>query len=464
MFSCTTCTYNMYPQEFGFDSLDRIELITESDIDDLGLNRGEKRILLNALAKLKTSSSASSISSIASNTLASSTLANPSLAYNHLRMTNYGSSDDDELTQEKLFKHNGGGGIHDQGDVTAPPPQLTSFDRINFSSSNGSSNQYSSGGSNDDRNFRVLDPISGLDEDSDSSSFSQEAKKRTSPVMSTVNEIEPLELPSNLMNSFSSSSLPAGLLATSRLDSSVSDVPLAPPLQTPSVLPTPPPITVGGAGEDGGRSSSSSQLLGQDGYGGARELSWAELTVGAIVGQGSFGMVRKGKWRGMDVAIKTIKNRVPTVSPTATAAAGRGGGGGGGGGNVEEYDDAEKDRKLAVNRAAAELRHEAAMLARVCHHESVVEFVGIVPEKLAVVMKFMKNGSLQSLIYAKNAPVTTAPTPGGVVNGSAAAAALQKPGLPSEYQSIEREIMVIRMAVEATRGLQHLHSEGVIHR
>ncbi len=41
---------------------------------------------------------------------------------------------------------------------------------------------------------------------------------------------------------------------------------------------------------------------------------------------------------------------------------------------------------------------------QVCHHEFVVEFVGIVPEMLAVVMRFMPNGSLQSLLYASATP------------------------------------------------------------
>jgi len=82
----------------------------------------------------------------------------------------------------------------------------------------------------------------------------------------------------------------------------------------------------------------------------------------------------------------------------------------------------------------------------------VVEFVGFVPSKLAVVTRYMANGSLQHMLYTPKP--TAAAGPFGAVGV----------GLPSEFGSIAREVCVVRMALEAAQGLQHLHSQGVIHR
>jgi hypothetical protein len=65
----------------------------------------------------------------------------------------------------------------------------------------------------------------------------------------------------------------------------------------------------------------------------------------------------------------------------------------------------------------------------------VVEFVGIVPSHLAVVMRFMLNGSLQHLLYDKP-------------DGQPSAVS----GLPQVYGSLAREVVVVRMALEAALG------------
>jgi hypothetical protein len=49
-------------------------------------------------------------------------------------------------------------------------------------------------------------------------------------------------------------------------------------------------------------------------YGGARELLWSDLKIGDVIGEGSFGYVKRGVWRGMDVAIKTLKQSIMKVS------------------------------------------------------------------------------------------------------------------------------------------------------
>jgi hypothetical protein len=195
------------------------------------------------------------------------------------------------------------------------------------------------------------------------------------------------------------------------------------PLSPSSASSLPPVATSSSSSSTASSTFSSSAVW----YGGARELAWRELSLGPIVGEGSFGFVRKGKWRSMEVAIKTMKSSHTSIVGVvggvggvgvgikrAVAGAGAVSHGDGRGGlengkgltngtdsaNGDDGDNAHEDELLRTQEAAmeaqaTELRHEAAMLARVCHHEFVVEFVGIVPDKLAVVMRFMPNGSLQ---------------------------------------------------------------------
>ena len=109
----------------------------------------------------------------------------------------------------------------------------------------------------------------------------------------------------------------------------------------------------------------------------------------------------------------------------------------------------------------------------------MVEFVGIVPDQLAVVMRFMPNGSLQKLLYdhtnGNSGEKAQAPAP---LSSSTQSPQLLLPPsnsnptsslasithLPPVYGSPAKEAILVRMALEAALGLKHLHSEGVIHR
>ena len=86
----------------------------------------------------------------------------------------------------------------------------------------------------------------------------------------------------------------------------------------------------------------------------ARELLWSELELGPVVGEGSFGKVRKGSWRGMAVAVKTLKHQgaKKKAGPHADGA------------SEEDADEAATEAAQWA-AAAAELRHEADILARV---------------------------------------------------------------------------------------------------
>ena len=73
----------------------------------------------------------------------------------------------------------------------------------------------------------------------------------------------------------------------------------------------------------------------------------------------------------------------------------------------------------------------AFCVSQVCHHAFVVEFIGFVPSKLAVVTRFMANGSLQHLLYTSKKAL--APPVTGI-----SAPSLTE--LPKEYRSIAREV------------------------
>ncbi|KAG6467594.1 uncharacterized protein LOC122036576 isoform X1 [Zingiber officinale] len=122
------------------------------------------------------------------------------------------------------------------------------------------------------------------------------------------------------------------------------------------------------------------------------------------LGSGSFGTVYHGKWRGTDVAIKRINDRVFS-------------------GNSSEQD-----------RARADFLNEACKLGSL-HHPNVVAFYGIVLDgpggSIATVTEFMVNGSLRR--------------------------ALQK----NEKMLDRRRRLLI--AMDVAFGMEYLHSKNIIH-
>lgn len=124
----------------------------------------------------------------------------------------------------------------------------------------------------------------------------------------------------------------------------------------------------GGGG--GGRSGRGEEF---------KELRPEEVEIDAVIGEGSFGVVRRAKWRGMDVAVKELKVSIAYVAAAASSA------GSGGSGDLA----AESTAGAGLGAAAAvgagvvgginrqrvtsmdgeeEMRHEARMLAKVCNH------------------------------------------------------------------------------------------------
>jgi len=157
-------------------------------------------------------------------------------------------------------------------------------------------------------------------------------------------------------------------------------------------------------------------------------LSWEELTFGQIIGEGSFGIVRAAEWRGMLVAVKELRGNEKLVLTGSTTS-------------LSNYSTSESPSEPSKQESSEEfdLKHEAAMMSRVSHHENIVPFVGVLlTPRPCVVTKLMRRGSVEDMLVVPGGPLY-------------------------RRQRLESE-RVIEMLIDAAAGILHLHSEGVIHR
>jgi hypothetical protein len=96
----------------------------------------------------------------------------------------------------------------------------------------------------------------------------------------------------------------------------------------------------------------------------------ADLQLGPVVGEGGFGVVRSGKWRGRTVAVKQIK------------------------------------RKAFNNeKALAEFEAEVKRMSALQPHENVVQLYGVADladGDIAAVMEWCASGALVTLLYGPN--------------------------------------------------------------
>jgi hypothetical protein len=127
----------------------------------------------------------------------------------------------------------------------------------------------------------------------------------------------------------------------------------------------------------------------------------AELELGGVLGEGAFGVVRSGKWRGRTVAIKQIKQSA-----------------------------------IGGEKALAEFELEIGRMAALQPHENVVQLYGVVHlpgGDVGAVVEFCASGALVSALYGA------------------------KP-----RQWLERELT--QVAYDSACGIMHLHANNVIHR
>ncbi len=133
-----------------------------------------------------------------------------------------------------------------------------------------------------------------------------------------------------------------------------------------------------------------------------RLIDSTELTLGAVLGQGAFGVVRRAEWRQLAVAVKQIKKT--TIG--------------------------------ATDKAVAEFEAEIGRMATLEVHENVVQLFGPVhlPNgDVGAVMEFCAHGALVDALYGDKAREMT-------------------------------DAQLLRIARGAARGLAHLHAHKIVHR
>jgi serine/threonine protein kinase len=143
--------------------------------------------------------------------------------------------------------------------------------------------------------------------------------------------------------------------------------------------------------------------------GAAKVIDFLELNMGKTIGEGSFGYVRLGRWRGMGVAVKLLKE------------------------NITDRSTESRDRQKFLD----ELTHEVTAMTRVCNHSFVVQLVGVVFQPIpCIVTTYYEYGSLEDLLVKNTRGVRDAFT-------------------------LHR---LMQFSIESCLGVHHLHLEGVIHR
>eukprot|EP00029_Vermamoeba_vermiformis_P010000 TRINITY_DN5168_c0_g1_i1.p1 TRINITY_DN5168_c0_g1~~TRINITY_DN5168_c0_g1_i1.p1 ORF type:complete len:765 (-),score=122.55 TRINITY_DN5168_c0_g1_i1:390-2684(-) len=166
------------------------------------------------------------------------------------------------------------------------------------------------------------------------------------------------------------------------------------------MLPTSGSSAMKQASSNGSLTSPRERLSGGNSY--MWEIPKEQLVFGQVLGKGFFGEVRKGKWRGSDVAIKII---------------------------YRESFKEKNDEDLFIR--------EVEILTKL-RHPRVILFLGAVlsPECKAIVTEFMKGGSLYDLLHNPYQ---------------------RQKHLPTNYQKL-------MTAIEIAQGMGYLHGIPILHR
>jgi len=171
-----------------------------------------------------------------------------------------------------------------------------------------------------------------------------------------------------------------------------------------SPTPPPPPPTTTPQVDKGKMPMSDIQTTGITGLEDLREIDYKELFLEAKpIGNGAFGVVYRGFWRGAPVAVKRLR--------------------------VEEVYKNDGDRFLK------EFRAEAKMMNLLANHPNVIRLVGVCtkPPNFCLVSPLAQHGSMEDLLMSPKGK-----------------------HLP--------EKVLWQMARDAASGILHLHFERVIHR
>ncbi len=131
-----------------------------------------------------------------------------------------------------------------------------------------------------------------------------------------------------------------------------------------------------------------------------REIDYASLELGSLIGGGSFGKVYRGKWLGTDVAIKKLffdsDSRVGLTG--AGGLGGLGGGGGVGGGSPQETPEGLSEA-TPEETLLDEFHREVKVLSSL-RHPNIVLLMGACSAQgqLCIVTEYLEGGNLNDYI------------------------------------------------------------------
>jgi tyrosine-protein kinase shark len=125
------------------------------------------------------------------------------------------------------------------------------------------------------------------------------------------------------------------------------------------------------------------------------------LELGSVIGQGAYGVVRRGEWHGRTVAVKQIKKST-----------------------------------IGDDKAVADFEREIGRMASLQAHENVVRFYGVVElasGEIGAVVEFCAQGALVDALYGEKA---------------------------RDFSRAE----LLQIAYDAACGVMHLHAHKIVHR
>lgn len=238
-------------------------------------------------------------------------------------------------------------------------------------------------------------------------------------------------------------------------------------------------------------SSSSSALRPHPHHHSPRRIPYSELVLKEIIGQGQFGTVWLGSWRGAAVAVKKLHLAASVLA--VSAASGASGNSGASNSSKQLHSKDGSGSGGSSNIAAEQMAlflQEASLMELLGNHPNLISFVGIsLPDTPAadgsssasssavgpsalssdeptqgdvcIVTQYFPLGSIRDLLITKR---TLSKIPPSVLAAAVAAGSGQTDQASAAPPSPLPLLTLLRMLRDISCGVLHLHLEHCIHR